>query len=61
MRGRAGRELTNVADGRASGEAIGLLGFRHVHDGRPRRVYGWRRAHSTRESASSMGSSPALT
>src|SRR4051795_10992602 len=27
MRGGAGRELTNVGDGRASGEAIGLLGF----------------------------------
>ena len=28
MRGGAGRELTSVADGCASGEAVGLLGFR---------------------------------
>jgi len=38
MRSGAGRELTNVADGRASGEAIGLLGVRDVHGGSPRRV-----------------------
>jgi uncharacterized protein (DUF2267 family) len=38
MRGGAGGELTDVSDGRASGKAAGLLGFRHVRGGRPRRV-----------------------